>query len=270
MTRMLSLSPQTVLPCSPVEQIDAAARAGFDAVGLRLFPINETEVDVMSDLETQRAIEERLASTGLGVLDIEVVRATPDADLSPIAPALEFASRLGARWLAVTAASLESYDAADEPAVVACLAEMCRIADHHGMRVALEFMAFRGIRTVEDATRVVEAVGHPAIGMSIDALHFFRAGGVSEALMDVDPERIATVHLSDAPRDAPADLINEARQNRLYPGQGGLPLVELLSVLPADLPAGVEVPSTARQILSVDERAAQGARTARELLAAVR
>jgi len=267
--RLLSLSPQTVLPCSPVEQIDAAAQAGFDAVGLRLFPVTVTDVDVMSDTTTQRAVEQRIAEAGLKVLDIEVVRATPQTNVDAIVPALEFGSRLGARWLAVTAAALDSYHPADEPCVVRCLADMCRLAEDHDMRVALEFMAFRGIRTLEDAIRVVEAVGHPAMGMSIDALHFFRSGGTTDALVDIDPQLIACVHLSDAPGAVPADLISEARQNRLQPGEGELPLIDLLSVLPRELPVAVEVPSRDRERLSVAERAVKGARSSQRLLAAV-
>jgi sugar phosphate isomerase/epimerase len=244
-------------------------QAAFDAVSLRLFPVTVTDVDIMSDDTTQRAVEQRIAEARLKVLDIEVVRATPQANVDAIVPALEFASRLGARWLAVTAAPLDSYHPADEPSVVRCLAEICRVAEHHNMRVALEFMAFRGIRTLEDAMRIVAAVGHPAMGVSIDALHFFRSGGTTDALVDIDPRLIACVHLSDAPRAAPADLISEARQNRLYPGEGELPLIDLMSVLPRELPVAVEVPSRDRERLSVVERAVKGAQSSKRLLAAV-
>src|SRR5258708_15720577 len=158
--RPLSLSPQTVLACSPLEHIDAAAQAGFDAVSLRLFPVSVTDVDIMSDATTRRAVELRIAEARLKVLDIEVVRATPQTNVDAVVPALEFASRLGARWLAVTAAPLDSYHPADEPSVVRCLAEICAVAERHKMRVALEFMAFRGIRTLEDAMRIVAAVEH--------------------------------------------------------------------------------------------------------------
>ena len=59
----LSLSPLTVLPCSPVEQIDAAHKAGFDSVGLRLFPSLPTDVDVMADRPLQRDIESAVLRT---------------------------------------------------------------------------------------------------------------------------------------------------------------------------------------------------------------
>src|SRR5690348_8931227 len=70
----LSLSPLTVLPCSPVEQIEAAARAGFHAVGPRVAPAMPTDIEVVSDGSLQRQIRRRIRTTGLQVLDIEVVR----------------------------------------------------------------------------------------------------------------------------------------------------------------------------------------------------
>jgi sugar phosphate isomerase/epimerase len=256
----------TVLPCTPLEQIDAAVEAGFDTIGLRLFPINDTDIDIMADPVTQRAVEKRIAETGLKVLDIEVVRATPRTDVEMIVPALEFARRLGADWLAVTSAPLDEYDPADEPSVVGCLESICEIAANNDLRVALEFMAFRGIQSLGDAMRVAAAVGHPSMGITIDALHFFRSGGTVDELTDIDPRLISCVQLSDAPGLAPSDLIDEARQNRLYPGEGGLPLIDLLSALPRDLSVSVEVASRSRDQLSVLERAIKGAESTKALL----
>ena len=74
---ILSLAPLTVLPASPLEQIDAAQAAGFDAVGLRLQPVMPTDIDIMGNADLRRDIERRLAATGLKVLDIEVFRVGP-------------------------------------------------------------------------------------------------------------------------------------------------------------------------------------------------
>jgi sugar phosphate isomerase/epimerase len=256
----------TVLPCSPLEQIDAAVRSGFNATGLRLFPINITDFDIMSDITMQRAIVQRIQGTGLKILDIEVVRATPQTDVNSIVPALEFASQLGARWLAVTSASLIDYQSSDEPSVVGCLSDICNVAEICNMRVALEFMAFRGIQTLEDAIRIVKEVGHPAMGVTIDALHFFRSGGTIDAIATIDPHLISCVQLSDAPSAPPSDLIEEARQNRLYPGEGELPLRDLMNVLPSDLAVSVEVALRDRERLSALDRAMRGAHALRQVL----
>jgi sugar phosphate isomerase/epimerase len=256
----------TVLPCSPLDQIDAAVDAGFDAVGLRLIPGMASDIDVMSDMRLQQAIARRIAATRLDVLDIEVVRVTPETDVAAVAPVLEFAGGLGARWLTVTSAAVDSYRPAEEPVVVQLLSELCKAAARHGMGVMLEFMAFRGISTLGDAVRVVTAVGCPNLGIVLDALHFFRSGGTVSALDEVDSRLLACVQLCDAPRTAPADLASEARRERLYPGEGELPLRELMSALPRDLPVSVEAPSRSRAHLSVSERASESARWTRRLL----
>ena len=98
---MLSLCPLTVLPCSPLDVIDAAAEAGFDAVGVRLTPTMPTDVDVMADAALRRTIRRHLAAAGIAALDVEVVRIAPDTDVEALQPLLEYAGELGARHVTV-------------------------------------------------------------------------------------------------------------------------------------------------------------------------
>lgn len=73
----------------------------------------------------------------------------------------------------------------------------------------------------------------------------------------------------DAPiaRPASGDLVDEARHHRRPPGEGELPLAELLAVLPADVTLSVEVQSEdlARRYPPT-ERARHLLRAARRLL----
>lgn len=267
--RALTLSPLTVLPCSPIEQIDAALAAGFDSVGLRLFPTLPTDLDVMGNPALKREIEKRLLETGIRVLDIEVVRITPDMSFDAIEPVLEFAAKLGARWLAATSLAAEDYSGHDEPFIVERLAQVGELTSRYAMGVTLEFMAFRGVKTIGDAARIVKAADSPNVGITLDALHFFRSGGTLTQLNAVDPSKFACIQLSDGPAAAPVDLIGEARKDRLYPGEGQLPLGPLLTALPHTLPVSVEVPSSVRAHMSAMERAQEGAKWSRQLLASI-
>lgn len=267
--RRLSLSSLTVRPCSPVEQIDAAVETGFDATALRLIPRVPSDVDVMSDPGVQRAIERRIAETGLRVLDVETVRVTPQTDVAALAPVLEFAGRLGADWIMANSVRRDDYRAEEEGTVVRRLRELCDAAQSQGMKVMVEFVPFRGIATLEDAVRVVAATGRCTVGIIFDTLHFCRGGGVAQDLVDMDLSMLGGVHLSDAPLVAPSDLSMESRHRRLYPGEGDLPLKELLAVIPRDLPVSVEVPSDANAHLSVVERARRGICAAQRMLATV-
>lgn len=265
-TRFLSLSPLTVLPCSPLEQIDAAASAGFDAVDLRLVPVLDTDVDVIGDPALRRAIARRLKDAGMAVLGVEVVRIGPATDARALEPMLDYAAEVGARCVTVTAPAKAEWKPEYEPATVARLADLCELAAKRNVRPMIEFMAFRGIATLDDAVRVIRSVGHPNLGICLDALHLVRSGGSSAAVANIDSRVLTCLQLCDAPLAAPADLPREARYDRLYPGEGGLPLRELLRAVSADLPIGLEAPGTAYAGLAPAERARRIAECARALL----
>ena len=267
---ILSISPLTVLPCSPLDAIDAAHAAGFDAIGLRLNPGQPTDIDVMADAGLRRAIERRLSSTGLILLDVDVVRVGPQTDVKALEPLLCYAGDLGARNLVMTSLPPDEYRAADERDTSCKIAELCEAAGRHRIRLAIEFIPFRGIASLADAVWVAGLVKHPNFAICVDALHLHRSGGTPADLAKTDPRLLASVQLCDAPLTAPDDLPKESRFDRLYPGEGMLPLRELLQAVPEDLPVSVEVPNASRAARSPTERATEAAACARRLLADAR
>jgi len=115
--------------------------------------------------------------------------------------------------------------------------------------VDLEFMRWRPVATLQQALAVLTAAGQGNSAVLVDALHLFRSGGDVAAIAQVHPHYLRAVQLCDAPLQAPAEalIIQEAREGRLLPGQGQLPLVALLDALPADVQLSVETPSSALQ-----------------------
>ena len=269
---MLSLSPLTVLPCSPLEQIEAAAAAQFDAVGIRLVPVLSTDIDVMKDAALQRSIVRALAAINMPVLEIEVVRVGPDTDVREFEPLLQFGADIGARNLAVTALPRAEYRKSDDARLAQRLAALGDLAMRYRIRPMIEFMVFRGIATIEDAQRLIGLAGHENLGICVDALHLQRSGGSPASLRGIDPESICCVQLCDASAVAPPveEIPKEARFGRLYPGEGGLPLGELLAAVPPDIPLSVEVPCVARTDWTVSQRALHAGETARRLIERVR
>ena len=61
----------------------------------------------------------------------------------------------------------------------------------------------------------------------------------------VESGTLGWVQICDALLEPPADLIHEARHQRLAPGSGELPLAELLACLDADVTISVEVQNDA-------------------------
>jgi sugar phosphate isomerase/epimerase len=91
-------------------------------------------------------------------------------------------------------------------------------------------------------------------------LHFSRSGGLPAHVAGIDPALLRYAQICDAgadmpgPTDTPA-LIREARTGRLLPGEGVLPLKELVAVLPAQVPLAIEAPCRATAELPALERA---------------
>ena len=100
----------------------------------------------------------------------------------------------------------------------------------------------------------------PNASVLIDALHFSRSGGLPAHVAQVDPSLLQYAQICDAgpdmpgPTDTPA-LIREARTGRLLPGEGVLPLRELVAALPDTVPLAVEAPCRATAHLPAVERA---------------
>jgi sugar phosphate isomerase/epimerase len=265
-THPLSLAALTLLPCSPIEQIEVALKAGFDGVSLRLLPVMDTDVDVMADSVLQRDIEQALADSGLKVFDVEVVRATPETVVKDLLPVFEFAGSIGAQRLAVTSGTVEEYGSENQITVLRRLEELCVAGSRYDVGVMLEFIPYRGIASFGQALDVVHAVGHPGLAVTVDALHFFRSGGAVDQLAQTDPALLACAQLCDAPAAPPADLPLEARYGRLFPGEGGLPLDDFVGALPHGLPVCVEIPAANHGGMSILERARRAASSAQDAL----
>jgi sugar phosphate isomerase/epimerase len=107
--------------------------------------------------------------------------------------------------------------------------------------VAVEYMAWTTPNGPEEALGVARATG---CGVVVDLLHHLRVGaGPDELTALVSAGAVAWVQVCDAPLPAPDDLVAEARHGRLPPGDGELPLTELLRIVPPHLPWSVEVQS---------------------------
>lgn len=240
MTRILSLAHLSILDAVPPDVVSAAAAAGFDAVNLRLVPARDGEAQhpMIGDTPMRRETLARLRDTGVTVNDVEVVWLRPDTRADAYAGMFETAARLGARR--VIAAGGDP----DEARTTATFAAICDAARPHGLSIDLEFMRWAQVKSLAAALRIVTAAGCGNAGILVDCLHAARAGTAIGEIAALPPSRIGFVQLCDAPVEPPADLVFEARSDRLPPGEGGLPLDAMLRGFAADVPISVEVPMT--------------------------
>ena len=265
--RELSLAHLTVLDTTPPELVSVAAAAGFHAVGIRLTAPPSVGVPPYDILSEGPCCATRCAPQGhrVTVLDTEFLRFEPDRPVGIPEGFLEVSARLGARHVLVMSAE------PDEARTLERFGDLCDRAARYGLRVGLEFAVYTGVPTLAHAVQMVGRANRANASVVVDALHFSRSGGLPAHIAGVDPSLFPYAQICDAsadmpgPTDSPA-LIREARTGRLLPGEGVLPLRDLVAALPPDLPLAVEAPSRATADLPAAERARRAYRALAALL----
>ena len=268
MTHPISLAHLTVLDTTPPELVTVAAAAGFRTIGIRLTAtpsVGTPPYDMLHEGPLLRETLSRLADTGVSVLDTEFLRFEPEHPVGIPEGFLEVSARLGARNVLVMSAE------PDEDRTLERFGDLCDRAAAYGLSVCLEFAIYTGVRTLAHAADVVRRSRRTNASVLVDALHFSRSGGMPSDIAKVDPALFRYAQICDAvadmpgPTDTPA-LIREARTGRLLPGEGVLPLKELVAALPATVPLAVEAPSRATAELPALERAKRAYRSLSLLL----
>jgi 2-keto-myo-inositol isomerase len=115
---------------------------------------------------------------------------------------------------------------------VATLGKMADAAAEFGISVAFEFMGFpwAAVRDVAGAWAVVQETNRPNLGIIVDTAHFYAGGSTLESIKQVDPKRLVVLHINDV-EDVPKPDITDG--HRLYPGEGVIPLQDILGAVRA-------------------------------------
>jgi sugar phosphate isomerase/epimerase len=237
----LGLAHFTVLEVPPLELVSLAAGIGYAAIGLRLYPAfpGAPFYELPAGTTHSQQVRSRLRDEGIQVHDIEFVTIDADFSAARLEGVLEAASALGARRISVCG------DDPDRARLTANFASLCDLAAQYVLGVDLECMAWRQVASFADALEVVSAANRHNGGLLVDALHLSRSGGSPTDLRTAPARLIRSAQLCDAVAVRPTTqeaLIKEARSGRLPPGQGALPLRELLAELPDGTALSVEVP----------------------------
>ena len=254
--RETAIAHLTLLHVPPPELVELAAAAGFDSVGIRVMTAGAGEDGWPMEPGSPMLAEtvRRLGETGVRVLDIEVLVLSSDTRPDDYQPALEAGAALGARFLNVMGDDPESERIGET------FARLVADAGPYGLRPLIEPIPFKEVRDLEQAVAIAERSGGG--GVEIDALHFSRFGGDLEALRSLEPSLLPLLQICDGPLERPSDMARpgrlprgqstegddrmlEARALRLLPGDGELPLAELVAAMPAGTPLSVEAPVAA-------------------------
>lgn len=240
--RPLSLSFYTVPELDALETVAVAAVAGCRHVGLRLLGRQPGggETALLSDPALRREVRAAMSAHSVSALDANTVRLVPATDIAAYSPFFDAASELGARHV------LTTVDDPEPDRLIDNLMRLCEMAAEHALTIDFEFVPWLHLSNIEAAARLIRQCKHPALGISVDALHFFRSQGSPEQIIQMPREWFRYAQLCDAAsavlppsRDA---FITEATEERLPPGEGVIDLVGLLRALPSGIPLALEIP----------------------------
>ena len=265
-----SLAALTALELAPLELIDVAAACGYDHVGLRLLPAMPGGVayPLMEDDAALRETIARLAATGVTVADLEVVAIRPETEIAAFSAFFEAGARLRARHVLVAAYDPDLDRFADR------FAGFCEAAAPFGLTADLEFMPWTSVPDLETARRIVEQAAQANAGVLVDALHFDRSQSSVGDIATIPAGKLHYWQLCDAPAERPAtseEMIHVARNERMFPGEGGLDLVSLARAMPPDIAISIEVPTaTLARTVGAEARARRALEGARRIVAAAR
>ena len=223
------LAPTTLGETPPLDYIEIAAKAGYDGIGLRLYPSpGMTFFPIVGDATLEREVRQALSDTGLKVFEIFTCYLQPDMDFEAMKRAHEYGASLGASYALVIG---------DDPEwgrMVESYGRLCDNAAQFGLTCVLEAPVNRRVlKTLELNLRMIEEAGRENVGLSVDPAQYTRSGGTVAMLKAVDPKLFPYAQINDTASLAPGEPL-------CMPGEGVVPLSQLLDALPHGLMLGLE------------------------------
>jgi sugar phosphate isomerase/epimerase len=252
----------TVRQATLPEMIAVAAAEGFDSLTMTPFMIERSGLEIA-------ALRQQCDDAGITIGYVDGLSSplpgTPDGVSEERAYAM--AEDLGAK--AVNVVHLGGHPVPlGEMADV--LGRVVQRAARRGLVILIEFLPDTGIPDLPGALDLVRAVGLDNLRVMLDTWHLARTGGGLHQLAGDAPALIGGIQVSDR-RTIQDSQPYVPMSGRYLPGQGDLPLIDILTpVLAAhpDLPVGVEVLNDELRAMPAAEAAAVAGRALRGLLAA--
>jgi sugar phosphate isomerase/epimerase len=236
----LIIAPTTLQDTAPLDYIDATIAAGYDGIGLRVhrspgLPFHP----VVGNATLIAEMKSRITDARLKVFDLYSFYLEPNTDVSSFAPAMELGASFGAKYATVMGADTDWSRQRDN------FMRTCDLARPFGLTCSLEFAVIRPLATLPQTVRLITEAKREAV-ICIDPLHLARSGGCPADVKALDLKYFPYAQMSDGVLEPgepnPALFGKLGLGQRRMPGEGTLPLREVLAALPKDVPLSVELP----------------------------
>lgn len=240
----LAYSTYGLQTVAPLEAVDRVAAIGYDALELNVGDAWPTS-PVKLDGDSRQSLRDRYEAAGfpspvlMHLISLCAVGEDVDAKVGVLKDSCQLANDLnfdGRRPVITT--TLGGQDGTWQECrerVAERLLPYARVAEDHGVTLALEAHVGQEFDSPEKAVWLVEAVGRPSIRLNFDHSHFHVLGMALQHCVDLCAPYAVHIHLKDG-------RMADGKVQFLLPGDGDLDLQAYFRAVSA---AGIDVPITA-------------------------
>lgn len=227
----ICLDTYTILPASLEDKVEFAAKAGYDAIE----PWDRELIQYEKGGGDVKKLGERIKELGLFVPSvIGLWNAIPpneedfQASLEGTRNRMRLAKALGSKHIQTIPNTVgEGYDI---KRVAKRYRQVIEIGiNEFGLKPSLVFVTHFPLKTMGQAMQVALDANHPEASIIPDTYHMYISGGGFEGLKLMNGDTISIFQFADAPGFLPADQLED--KHRVFPGDGVLPLPEILKDL---------------------------------------
>lgn len=220
------------------EKLRLAADAGYRLVELWINELREYEALGGNLADLRRQIDD-LGLTVPSVITLfgwqECPPETKPQVIEDVRRRLAMAAAVGAPRIVATPAVTRQPEwyQLDLDDAAARYRELLELGAEFGVAPMMEFLGFcSSVYQLETAAAIVDLADHPQATLVLDPFHLWRGGSGFGRIRWLDAPRIGICHFNDAPAKVPPRF-EQQDADRVYPGDGDLPLVPFLRDLRA-------------------------------------
>ena len=225
----------------PVQFVDLAADLGCPYISTALVPMQYNphgypRWSLRDDPALRVEMIAAMRNRGVTISLCEGFGVRPDSDVSEYAADLDILCELEVRRINVASSDRDVSRTFDQFAKIAAM------ADALGIETTIE-IGPGPVPNLRSGLAALRHVGSRNFRLLIDTMHFVRSGSGAGDIAALDPNLIGYVQLCDVPLvSRHSTYMEEALYERMVPGTGELPLLDILAALPPQLVLGIEVP----------------------------
>ena len=238
----------SVFGLPPVELVNLAADLGCHYIstvvqGQPLVPLDFPPYS-LRDAALRKTLQAAMNQRGVTISLGDGFLVLPDAEMDSFSTDLDVLAELGVPWINAVSLDPDLHRTFDQ------FAALTELAAQRNIRTAVEPVPGLTVGDLPTALAALKHVGRNDFRLLIDTMHLMRSGATPADLAAIDPDLIGYAQLNDTTLAPRLDnYMEEAMFERMVPGEGELPLHEILALLPPDIVIEIEVP---RRALAMD------------------